>query len=94
MRRLYLGCMLPIWTPIEATCHVDEAYAAEQGIHADYDPTTLEAIARAMDADPEYLEATWSAWKEEMEGDKVPEEEIDAARYWLDVTLIGGLANP
>lgn len=51
--------MPPKWTPIVAAYHLGEAYAAEQGEDADYSPYEVELIARAMDADPEYLEEVW-----------------------------------
>ncbi|MGY2897125.1 hypothetical protein [Deinococcus sp. UYEF24] len=86
--------MPPKWTPIEASYHLGEAYAAEQGIDVDYSPYEVKLIARAMDADPEYLEEVWAAWLEEMEGDGLTGKQIDEVRYWLDMTLIGGLANP
>ncbi|MGY2897310.1 hypothetical protein [Deinococcus sp. UYEF24] len=53
--------MPPKWTAIEAAYHLGEAYAAERGIDADYSPYEVELIARAMDADPEYLEEVWAA---------------------------------
>ena len=86
--------MPPKWTPIEAAYHLGEAYAAEQGENADYSPYEVELIARAMDADPEYLEEVWEAWQEELLLAAYTEKAVDAARYWLDVVLIGGLANP
>ncbi|MGY2892458.1 hypothetical protein [Deinococcus sp. UYEF24] len=86
--------MPPKWTAIEAAYHLGEAYAAEQGIDADYSPYEVELIARAMDADPEYLDEVWSAWVEEMEGDGLTGKQIDEVRYWLDTSLIGGLINP
>lgn len=86
--------MPPKWTAIEAAYHLGEAYAAEQGIDADYSPYEVELIARAMDADPDYLEDVWDAWQEELLLAAYTDKQVDEARYWLDVVLIGGLANP
>lgn len=86
--------MPPKWTAIEAAYHLGEAYAAEQGEDADYSPYEVELIARAMDADPDYLDAVWDAWQEELLLAPHTEETVNEARYWLDVVLIGGLANP
>ena len=87
--------MPPKWTAIEAAYHLGEAYAAEQGEEdADYSPYEVELIARAMDADPEFLEEVWDAWEEELLLSAYSEDVLETARYWLDVVLIGGLANP
>lgn len=56
------------------------------------DVPNLERLARALAADPDLLEAAWSIWTLEM--DRWSEAAILEARYWLDVVLIGGLANP
>jgi hypothetical protein len=86
----------PKWATIKAACHLGEAYTAEQGQDADDRPYETEPIAQAMDADPENLEAVWAAWQEKLllagQSDKQVNE--NEARYWLDVVLIGGLANP
>ena len=56
------------------------------------DVPNLELLARALAADPDLLEAAWSIWGLEM--GRWSEAAILEARYWLDVVLIGGLANP
>ena len=86
----------PRWTPVEAAYHLGEAFAAQHGEDdRDTDPVTLEDLARALDADPEYLEASWEAWHEGMsDNTSWTEGEIDDARYWLDTVVVGGLANP
>ncbi|WP_407569891.1 hypothetical protein [Deinococcus altitudinis] len=86
--------MPPKWTPIKAAYHLGEAYAAEQGIDADYSLFEVELIARAMDADPEYLKGVWAGWVEELEGNGLTGKQIDEVWYWLDTSVIGGLANP
>ena len=47
-----------------------------------------------MDADLEYLDEAWNAWQEKLLLAAHTERALEAARYWLDVVLIGGLANP
>ena len=84
-----------IWSPAEAAWLLAEIYAGSLGEVCDIDPVTQEELARALDADPEYLQATREAWVEPMTllyG--WSEERIDEARYWLDAELLGGLAIP
>ncbi len=72
--------MPPKWTAIEAAYHLGEAYAAEQGEDADYSPYETELIARAMDADPKYLEAVWDAWQVELLRTGQTDKQVDEAR--------------
>ena len=85
----------PIWSPAKAAWLLAEVYAGSLGEAYEIDPVTQEELARALDADPEYLEATWDAWVEPLTllyG--WSEERIDQARYWLDAEFLGGLAIP
>jgi hypothetical protein len=84
----------PIWSPAEAAWLLAEVYAGSQGEASDIDPVTQEELARALDADPAYLEATWDAWLDMLDMYGWGEQCIDEARYWLDAELLGGLAIP
>ena len=85
----------PIWSPLEASWLLAEVYAGSLGESYEIDPVTQEELARALDANPAYLEATWDAWVEPMillYG--WSEERISDARSWLDTQFLGGLPNP
>jgi hypothetical protein len=54
------------WTPTEAAYLLSEAYAASRGKDgADPNFATLQALAVAMGADPDYMAEVWDAWCEE-----------------------------
>ena len=53
----------------------------------------LKDVARKLELDPEVLEAAWEAWREEMDESGWTEKQMDEARYWLDVMVIGDLAQ-
>lgn len=81
------------WMPFEVAHHLSEAYAASQGEEtAEPDLATLEAMAQALDADPEYLEEVWEVWHDEMKLDGRSEKQLDAARYWLEVVVLEEMA--
>ena len=79
---------------MEAARLLAGVYAGSQGQVSDIDPVTQEELARAIDADPEYLEATWEVWVHLMVLYGWSEPQIDIARYWLDAEFVGGLAIP
>ncbi len=54
----------------------------------------MEEIARELDSDPELLEAAREAWHEKVEVDGETEKQVNEARYWLDVVVIGDLVIP
>ena len=83
------------WTPVEHAYHLDEAYAVVLGeFDSDTDPVTFEQVARELDSDPELLEAAWEVWSEQLVERRYTQVQVDQAQYWLDVTVLGGLANP
>ena len=85
----------PRWSSSNHAYHLGEAYAASQGEDdRNTDPVTFEEVARELDADPELLEAAWEAWHEEMDVEGWTEKQVNEARYWLDVVVIGDLTNP
>jgi hypothetical protein len=84
----------PVWPPEKAAQLLAEVYAGSLGEGSDIDPATQAELARDLDADPAYLEATWEAWLDPMYLYGWREERIDAARYWLDAEFLGGLASP
>ena len=86
--------MQPKWTTRRAAYYLGEAWGADRGEIVNYDEIETEAIARAMNADPEYLEAVWATWKELLRLAAYTDKQVGEARYWLDVVLIGGLTNP
>lgn len=51
-----------VWSPEAAAQLLAEVYAGSQGEVLDVDPVTQGELARVLDADPEYLEATWQVW--------------------------------
>lgn len=55
-----------IWSPAQAAWLLAEIYAGSLREVCDIDPVTQEELARALDADPEYLQATREAWVEPM----------------------------
>ncbi len=80
-------------TPSLAAYMLGEAYAngTVQGSGMP-EAVRLEALARALDANPALLEATWALWTWEMAGWR--QAEIMEARYWLNALLIGVPSNP
>jgi hypothetical protein len=84
----------PTWSAQEASWLLAEVYAGSLGDASDIDPVTQEELARALDADLAYLEATWDAWLKMLDLYGWSEQRIDEARYWLDAELLGGLAIP
>ena len=86
---------IPVRSAAKAARLLAEVYAGSQGEAYDVDPVTEEELARAMNANPVYLEATWNAWVSELEGlYGWTRKEIDDARYWLDAAFLGGLPVP
>jgi len=83
----------PFYSPVEAAGLLADAWAADRGEEGWVDPVTLEALAWSLDADPEYLEETWQAWADELEAQGYTPTELDEARYWLDVVVIGGIGE-
>lgn len=88
-----LSGMSPKWTAIEAAYHLGEAWVAQQGEDADHSPVETQAIARVMDADPEYFEEVWDVWQEELLLAAYTQKQIDEARYWLEVVVIDELSK-
>ena len=91
-------CMLAgmdasVWFPEEAARLLEEVYAGSLGTVSDVGLVTQEELARALDADPEYLEATWEVWVL-MGMPGWTQKRIDEARTWLDAEFLGGLAIP
>lgn len=84
----------PVWSPVEAAMLLADLYAGSLGEACDIDLVAQAKVARALDADPEYLEAAWEAWLDPMILYGWNEQQIDDARYWLDAEFLGGLANP
>jgi len=80
--------MRPFLTPSEAAGLLAKAWAADQGAMGWVDPVTLEALAWALAAQRNYLEATWEAWSGELEIN-----DWAAAWDWLDTVVIGGIAE-
>jgi hypothetical protein len=72
-----------VWSPAEAARLLAKLYAERQGELPQVDPVMQEELARALDADPAYLEATWDAWLDPMILYGWSEQCIDEARYWL-----------
>jgi hypothetical protein len=84
----------PVWSPVEAARLLVEVYAGSLGEPCDIDALAQEELARALDADPVFLEAAWEEWVDPMLLDGWGEQRIDDARYWLDAEFLGGLSNP
>jgi hypothetical protein len=83
------------WSPEEAARLLAEVYAGSLGARSEFDPVKQEELARALDADPEYLEAAWEVWVlAGMRSSRWTQERIDEARYWLDAEFLGGLPVP
>lgn len=84
---------LAYWIPFEVAHHLGEAYAASQGADsAEPDLATLEVMAQALDADPDYLEEVWEVWHDEMEMNGWSEKQLNEARYWLDAVVLDEMA--
>jgi len=84
------------WTVLEAVDLLAEAYLVDLsgGGFMAPDPITLEALARALDARPEVLEQVWQAWEAQLVRAGWSEAHRDEASCWLNVVVIGGIANP
>jgi hypothetical protein len=89
-----VGMSEPRLTPTEHAYHLDEAYAVVLGeFDSDTDPVTLEQVARELDSDPEFLEAAWEVWSEQLAERRYTPQQVDQARSWLDRYVIGKLAK-
>ena len=83
------------WSPEEAARLLADVYAGHLRVESDIDPVKQEELARALNADPEYLEAAWEVWVlAGMRSSRWTQERIDEARYWLDAEFLGGLPAP
>jgi len=87
------------WTVSEAADVLAEVYLVDLGGHSftapdPVDPVTFEALARALDAQPEMLEQVWQAWDAQLVNAGWAQTHRDQARYWLDAVVIGGLTFP
>lgn len=52
----------------------------------------LEVMARALDADTDYLEEVWEVSHDEMELNGWNEKQLNEARYWLDAVVLDEMA--
>lgn len=87
--------MPPKWTAIEAAYHLGEAYAESQGkAGRDINMVILEGVARELGAAPHLFEMAWTAWHEEMIDEDWTNQQMEHARYWLKVVVVGGLTSP
>jgi len=84
------------WTVSEAADVLAEVYLVDLGGHSFTapDPVTFEALARALDAQPEMLEQVWQAWNAQLMNAGWAQRHRDQARYWLDTVVIGGITLP
>jgi len=81
------------WTVAEAVELLAEALRVDLGgVGADPDPVTLEALARALELEPEMLELVRETWESEMILAEWTQVRRDEAQYWLDAVMIGGIA--
>ena len=82
------------WTATEAAYFLSEAYASNMGEDgADPNFTTLQLLATAMGADPDYMAEVWDAWCEEMEADGLSTKQVNDTRYWFDVLVVQVLST-
>jgi len=83
------------WTVSEAADVLAEVYLVDLGGHSFTapDPVTFEALARALDAQPEMLEQVWQAWDAQLVKAGWSQGHRDQARYWLDAVVIGGITT-
>lgn len=86
MNRMY-------WTVLEAANVLAEVYLVDLGRRSFTapDPVTFEALARALDAQPEILEQVWQAWDAQLIKAGWSQQHRYQARYWLDAVVIGGI---
>jgi len=84
------------WTVLEAVYLLSRAYVVDLGGPAFLgpDPITLDALARALNAQPKVLEQVWHAWEQELIRTGWSKVYQDQAHYWLDAVVIGGIATP
>ena len=84
---------MPLLTPSLAAYMLGEAYEHDIALYSGMpESQRLEALARALDADPDLLEAAWTLWTWEMHN--WSEVAVMEARYWIDAVLIGDLPIP
>jgi len=82
------------WTIPEAVELLAQAHWVDLGWQGlGPDPVTLEALAWALDGNPQFLEKVWDAWEAELILSEWSPECRNQARYWFDTVVIGRIAT-